>query len=362
MATIEKRQEKDGTISYRVKIRLKGHPTETATFERRTDARIWAQQTEAAIREGRYFKVYESKRRTLEDLIARYKLEELPKLRSDQNKRESHLAWWSAKLGRYHLKDITPAMLTECRNKLLNEPITRNGEPVKGTKKAAGTVNRYLATLSAAFACAVKDWSWMDENPMLNVRKPKEPRGRVRFLSASELNTLLDAVSQSTETYLWPVVLIALSTGARWSEILGLRWQNVDFKHNIIRLEQTKNDERRSVPIGQDLRKILKYHHKDRRLDTDLLFPRSDGKAPKQIRKQWEAALKKSEVPDFHFHDLRHTCASNLAMGGASLLEIAEILGHKTIQVTQRYSHLTKTHTAEVVERMNKKMFVGVQG
>ena len=361
MAIIDERINGKGEKTYRVRIRLKGHPTKTATFKRKTDAKAWAQQEEAKLRTRRHFTSNEDEKHTLNELIERYKSEELPKLRSDHSKRESHLDWWSSRLGKYFLRDISPALLTECRDKLLSEPIIRNGEPVEGSSKSPATVNRYLATLSAAFTCAVKDWAWMQENPMLKVRKPKEPRGRVRFLSNQEQKDLMTAVQaqEKSEPFLYPVVSIALATGARWSEILNLRWENIDFKHNMIRIEETKNDERRSLPIGKHLKNVLKAHHGKRRIDTSLVFPRSDGKAPKQIRKSWEKALEDSGVTDFHFHDLRHTCASNLAMNGASLLDIAHILGHKTIQVTKRYSHLTKHHTAEVVERMNEAIFGG---
>ena len=95
-----------------------------------------------------------------------------------------------------------------------------------------------------------------------------------------------------------------------------------------------------------------------RRIDTNLLFPDETGKKPVEIRPAWERVLKESKIEDFKFHDLRHSAASYLAMSGASLAEIAEVLGHKTLQMVKRYSHLSEQHTAGVVEKMNKK-FLG---
>ena len=95
-------------------------------------------------------------------------------------------------------------------------------------------------------------------------------------------------------------------------------------------------------------------HAKVRRLDTDLVFPRADGQAPLDIRSAWETALKHANLHDFRFHDLRHSAASYLAMSGASLAEIAEVLGHKTLAMVQRYAHLSGQHTARVVARMNE--------
>src|SRR5215470_7117967 len=112
------------------------------------------------------------------------------------------LNWWKKRLGHYVLADITPALIAEYRDKLAygNE-----------TPRANSTVNRYLAALSHAFTTAVKEWGWLDDSPMRKVRKPKEPRGRVRFLSEEERQLLLNACMQSPSAYLFHVVILALS-------------------------------------------------------------------------------------------------------------------------------------------------------
>jgi integrase len=351
MATIEVREDVEGKVSYRVKVRLKGHPVETATFSRKTDAKLWAQQTETAIREGRYFKTTESRKRTLGELIDKYKAERLPFRGDDKETVGPQLDWWKAQLGPYLLKDITPQMVAEYRDRLLTQPIQKKGEKSPRILSNA-TVIRYLASLSVCLSYGLEDLAWVESNPVRSVKKPKPERGRVRFLSEAERKTLLEKCKADTNPYLYTVVTMALLTGARQSEIMGLQWKDVDFKRRRVLFEETKNGERRSVPLAKQAYELLHKMNKVRRIDSPFVFPREDGKKPMEIRKRWEKAVKDAGLVGFRFHDLRHTAASYLAMNGASLLEIAEILGHKTLAMVKRYSHLTEGHTAAVIERM----------
>lgn len=346
------RKGKKGT-SYTALIRMKGVPPQSATFKRKSDAKQWIQETETAIRENRHFKTVEAKKRTLEELINEYRENILPQRNRDKGTVEGQLLWWEENLGKYTLANINSQLITECRNKLFKEEI--RGEKTREN----ATVARYLATLSVCFSYAIKDLGWLAENPVSNVRKPAPPRGRVRFLSDSEHQALLKACKASKNKYLYPVIVIALSTGARWSEILTLKWTNIDFKRSIMHLEETKNGERRTVSLSKNAMKEVIGMSKVRRIDTPYLFPRKDGKKPMDIRKYWNEALEIAKLhdKDFRFHDLRHTAASYLAMNGASTLEIAEILGHKTFAMVKRYSHLTEKHTAKVLEKMNDQQF-----
>ena len=121
-----------------------------------------------------------------------------------------------------------------------------------------------------------------------------------------------------------------------------------------------KNGERRRVPLTGLAHAEIKKMSKVRRIDTPLLFPDDNRRLKRQtfdLRTYWETALGKAEIKDFRFHDLRHSTASYLAMNGASLAEIAEVLGHKTLQMVKRYAHLSEAHTSAVVASMNKKIF-----
>lgn len=354
MATIIQRKNTKGEIYYQAKIRMKGFPPESASFKRKTDAVKWANSIEVAMREGRYFKTVEAKKHTLADLIDRYIEFELPQRKSDNGKFKMQLLWWKNKIGAYMLSDITPALLSQYKELLGTEdsPKPKNG---KKTRSEA-TINRYMACLSIVLSKAVKEWQWMEENPMFKVTKKKEPKGRIRFLSDDERKKLLiECKKISTELYL--LTLIAVSVGARFGEITGLKWQNIDLENRMFHFMDTKNGDDRGVPIPSGILEELKEFAKVRNIKSDYVFIRADGKKIIYFKEKFTNALENAEIKDFRFHDLRHTAASYLAMNGASLLDIAEILGHKTLAMVKRYSHLTKKHTAEILERMNEKQF-----
>lgn len=351
MASIEKRVTPNNDVTYRVKVRLKGYPTQSATFHRLTDAKKWAQQTEAAIREGRHFKTTEAKRHTLKQAVDRYISTVLPTKPKSTADQTTQLRWWQENLGSYTLADITPAVLAEFREKL-SAGITRSGKP-----RTPATINRYLAALSHVFTIAVREWGWVEDNPLRKVSKIKEPRGRVRFLSDDERERFLKACKESESEYLYLIVVLALSTGARRMEIIGLKWPNVDLTRCVITLHETKNGERRVLPLVGYALELMKEHAKVRKIGCDYVFPSHNLKSSIDIRTPWATALKRAGIEDFRFHDLRHSAASYLAMNGASLAEIAEVLGHKSLSMVKRYAHLSEAHTSKVVLSMNKKIF-----
>ena len=354
MATIETRRSADGTTGYRAKVRLRGFPSQSATFERKTDAKEWAKQTEASIREGRYFKTVEAKKHTISDFIDRY-LREIekknPKRFVDVKKL---LNWWRKEIGSYLLSDLTRALIIEQRDKLLNS----TGRKGSKASRSPATVNRYMVALGHALTIAANEWEWIHENPMRKISKLPEPRGRVRFLDDEERERLLEACKASTNPQLHTLVVLGLSTGARHGELINLRWSDVDWQRSVITLHDTKNKERRLLPLVHYALKLMEAHSKVRNIASDLVFPSpSRPMKPWDSRSAWEATLKRANIQNFRFHDLRHSCASYLAMNGASLAEIAEVLGHKTLQMVKRYAHLSEAHTAKVVQRMNESIF-----
>jgi len=369
MASIRKRTNKDGSISYRVDVRIKGFPPQRATFSRLTDAKNWGKNTESAIKENRYFKTAESQKHTLGDLVDRYIRDVLPTKPDQGGAQKQQLEWFKDEIGAYTLADVTPAKVVECRDKLLTV------SPKTKKQRAPATAVRYMAALSHAFTIAVNEWGWLEDSPMRKVKKPALPRGRVRFLSDDttgsdgktidgERSRLLKACEESDNSYLYPVVVLALSTGMRQGEIMGLTWDDVDIHQGRITLYETKNGEIRVVPLVGKALELLKAKakartkEKVRRIDTSLLFPgKVNQDKPMDLRAPWKAALKKAGIDDFRFHDLRHSAASYLAMNGASLAEIAEVLGHKTLQMVKRYAHLSEAHTAGVVASMNERIF-----
>lgn len=351
MAVIQTRKSADGKIKYRVLVRLKGHPPQSATFDRKTDAKKWAQDTESAIRDNRHFTKAEAKKHTISDLIDRYKKFILLQNPDGLKSKKTHLDWWDNEIGAYMLSDFTSSMIAQCRDDLLSEEISA------GKLRSPATVARYMTTMGHAVNIAVKEWEWLDNNPFSRVKKPKEPRGRVRFLDNDERERLLEVCQQSSSQYLYPIVVLAISTGMRQGEILNLKWKDVDLSRSSLVLHETKNNERRAVPIVGLAHQVLKELSKVRRIDTPLVFSSIDPDKPASIRNAFESVVKKAKIEDFRFHDLRHTAASYLAMNGATLAEIAEVLGHKTLQMVKRYAHLSEAHTTSVVQKMNEKIF-----
>ncbi len=351
MASIKERKDKDGKTRFYVQIRLKGHKPQCDSFTRVTDAKKWIQDTEAAIRDGRYFKTNESKKHTLSEMIDRYVKSVLPTKEKCIQRQGNQLSWWKQQIGHKLLSDVTPALIGEYRDILLQEMTVRK------TLRSKATVVRYLAALSHAFTVAVKEWGWIEDSPIRKVTKPKEPRGRVRFLSEEERKALLEACKLSPNPFLYTAVVLALSTGMRQGELINLSWSDVNLEQGRIILEETKNGERRVVSIAGLALQLLQELEQNRSIVTPLLFPGKDPRKPIDLRFSWEKVLEATKIKDFRWHDLRHSAASYLAMNKASLTEIAEVLGHKTLSMVKRYSHLSESHTAGVVASMNEKIF-----
>lgn len=351
MARVEKRRLQDGTLRYKAIIRRKGAPMKTRTFRTQAQAQNWAKRIEVDLLDGRALPSGESEKRTVSDLVERYTKEVLPQKPRSSVKQTPQIQWWGRELGSVRLRKVTPSLIAEKRDHLARERES-------GKRRKPATVNRYLAVLSHAFSIAEKEWEWVASNPCRKVRRLTEPRGRVRFLSDDERTRLLEACRNSTETRLHPMVVLALSTGARQGELLGLRWPDVDTERGVAVAHHTKNGERRALPLASQSLSVLADLGRVRRLDTDLVFADSTGQA-NFPRNAWEKALTAAQIEDFRFHDLRHSAASYLAMSGATLAEIAEVLGHKTLAMVKRYSHLSEQHTSQVVARMNDRIFGG---
>lgn len=365
MATIQERKKKNGKSTFTATIRVKGYAPLSTTFDRKSDARLWIQEHEPDMKKGKHIKDYEANKHTLDELIDRYIEIELPKRnKSDHKKYKMQLSWWKDKIGHCLLSNVTPALLSEYKELLCNE---KSEKPIKGNISRSGaTANRYMAALSIVLSMGAKEWGWIDENPMLKVRKYKETVKQDRFLSPEEIEKLLHACktfdlhgdNYNRETYLF--VLTALSTGARYSEIHNLKWENIDFRNRQFYFLNTKNGENRGVPMSNDIYIALKEFQKIRNIKSPYLWTTKDGKKLIDMRVRFYKAL---EIVDFtcRFHDLRHTVASHIAMNGGSLLDIAQVTGHKTMQMVKRYSHLTKKHTAKLLQNTTDEMFKEVR-
>ncbi len=262
-------------------VRRKGRPLVSQTFPNKTLAKEWAKKVEGEIASTRFLRRIEEEKHTLSEAIDRFIAENLSELsEQEQKSRRTHLNWWRDRLGSLSLAAVTPAAITEARAALLD-------------RVSGATSNRYLAALSAVLTLAEKEWEWLSRNPVSKVRRRAESRGRVRFLSDDERKRLLKACEASHDRRLHPLVLFALTTGARQGELLGLRWEDVDLENARARLQKTKNKDRRSISFpgsaGEVLREMAKAPH-----DSGYLFANGDG-LPTFSKKPWLAGTERSE-------------------------------------------------------------------
>jgi len=212
------------------------------------------------------------------------------------------------------------------------------------------TVNREIEVLRTMLAKAVK-WGFLAKNPADKVEDYDEDNKRERFLSNDEVRRLLRATKQSRSPLLRPAVYLALETGMRKAELLGLRWDDVQFEAGKILVRETKSGEPRHVPMSRRARWALSKMAARNPLATFVFESEAaDGtKAPAlDVKTAWRKALLRARIEDFHFHDLRHTMASHFAMKGGNLYALAKILGHSNPKITiDRYSHLSPEFVQE---------------
>ncbi|MBM4395723.1 MAG: tyrosine-type recombinase/integrase [Deltaproteobacteria bacterium] len=207
--------------------------------------------------------------------------------------------------------------------------------------------NRYLATLSSLFHRAF-DRGLVRENPVKRVKRFRESPGRLRYLDSEEIDRLLGSCGLD----LRDAVICALGTGMRLGEIFSLRWRDLDFEAGFIHVVDSKNGERRDVPLSAAIAKALEGR-KGR--GGEWVFARPDGTTCKSfMRTAWDKARARAGLEDVRFHDLRHTFASHLVMGGASEFAVQQLLGHKCLAMTRRYSHLSGGALRQAVVVMDR--------
>ncbi len=355
--TIRKVQNQSGLV-YRAIIRDRlGKQIKSKTFKRKTDARAWADRIDA---DRDAIAAYGSKgaRLTFAGLVDEYILQWHGKDIVNQQQRS---LFWVDRLGEYRLDEIDADKIRAELKKikegkcLVGSGRGKNAGHTKTVNKPRSntTVNRYRSTLSAIFNYAFKQ-GYVTSNPVAKTASLPQSKGRVRYLSPIERGRLLAACRKSEWDRLYLLVLMGMTTGMRKSELLRLTWADIDFDNSLAFLEDTKNGEPRVCPVPEPtLEELRKFPG----VGAALLFPSpiKPGQ-PFDFKKHWDKALKAARVENFVFHCLRHDFCSSLAMHGASMIEIAELAGHKDLQTTKRYTHLSVTHKQKIAEAVMKKV------
>jgi integrase len=241
------------------------------------------------------------------------------------------------------LAEITASRISEYKAKRL-AAVRKigQGETAVERRLTAAAVNRPLALLRHLLRLAHEEWGELGVVP--KIRTEKEPQGRLRWLTQEEAAKLLTACKKSRNGALADLVEFSLFTGVRRGEALGLTWDRVDRARGVIRLELTKSGRRREVPLSSNADAVLA-----RRWTPEAKGYVFGSRNWNSFRSAWESALAAAGVDDLRFHDLRHTFASWLIQRGRTLREVQEALGHQTITMTMRYSHLAPDHLRAAV-------------
>ena len=151
-----------------------------------------------------------------------------------------------------------------------------------------------------------------------------------------------------SEDYFRPILITAINTGMRRGEMLALKWNDINFHTDTIYIREAKSGEGRAIPMNSNVKNALVSIRKHPK--SDFVFTTKQGERRFDLRKPFAKALKKAGIErHFRFHDLRHTFASHLAMKGVSINTIRELLGHKSMEMTMRYSHLSPDHNRRAV-------------
>ena len=325
---------KNGEIRYRTILTKSGKGIKTKTFRRKQDARTWGNR---AVLDSQDYEAKGIKPCTIK--FSQLADEYMHWWTGKDHDRVRLVLWWEKRLGRTLLSDITPELIRD----ILKQK----------NSQAPATYNRHLAVLSAILDYAILQQEddgvieqYIDINPCKRVRSLKVNNKIVRYLSDQEKPRLLKAAKDIGGKF-YLKVLMGLATGMRKGELDQLRWNDIDFDKGLAILLDTKNGAPRHTPIPSVIMDELRKH---REIDNGLLFPSSiDANQPFDYRKQWAKCLKAANIKNFRWHDMRHDTASTLARDGRTLKEIAEILGHKSLASTDRYTHLCTDHKIQLL-------------
>lgn len=279
--------------------------------------------------------------------------------------RVQRLSYWVATLGDVPIRDLDDDRVFAAIDDLAQRRgryfggRDADGRPIlraKRGKLSAATLNRYQAALSAVLTWAqrrrIAPRGWV--NPCQTLPMREERNEIVRYLSGEERAALLSACKDSKWPKLYLLVLMALTTGARRGELEAMRWGDVDLERGEASVARSKNGDRKTLVLVPAVVAELRRHAG---APTALIFRSSRRPdAAFNFEPHWDRALKVAGVKTFRFHDLRHSCASALAQNGATLLEIADVLGHRQLSVTRRYSHLATDQKAKLIHRVLGKV------
>jgi integrase len=284
--------------------------------------------------EGRHFNVRNEGRIPFSEFAATYTERCISILKSAKTERD-RVQFWIREFGNQPIGQITRAELQDWQARK------------RQTCKPA-TVNRVACRLRHMFNRAV-DWELLDQSPMRGIKFLPENNARLRYLSREECDRLVESC---IAPHIRAIVTVALHTGMRSGEIRSLQWRDLDFDSGFIIIRDSKNGEPRHVPMDSSVVNLFRNY--PRTPGSELVFTNAAGSRLEWVQHGFRKALARAGISDLHFHDLRHTFASFWMTRGGELYALKDILGHKTIAMTQRYAHLSPAYKRAMVDRMEQ--------
>lgn len=341
MACVTKIVTKSGSVRFRAIIKRGGKQVASRNFITKTAAVTWSRRLEADA-ELMLAMGTPGGSKTFKEAAA-----SLVKAKSGRDRsRQARLDWWTEKIGskpigRIELHDLKPHLDQYAET------------------HAPASANRLRAAVSSVFRHA-RQQGWITRNPAADLVHRTENNARTRWLSDTERTALLTACDASGWPKLRALVMVLLGTGCRLGEALSLRWNDLDWTERTAHLPRTKNGTARVLSFPEPvLAELCKHKPADgvvvdlhRSAPPALIFAGSNPDKVYPFRRYWDAAVKAAQIEHCRIHDLRHSAASYLALSGASLLEIAEVLGHRSVQTTKRYAHLSTSHKQALIDRV----------
>jgi integrase len=217
-------------------------------------------------------------------------------------------------------------------------------------KVSSSTVNLELAVLSSMLSRAV-DWGALHDNPLksVKVKKLRTNSRKERILTEDEEESLLD----SSSGWLKDMIILALDTGMRLSELTHLKWEDVDLSHQFLTVRNTKSARDRKIPLTSRVISIL-FRRKEHADGATFVFPHGHGSQLWRVRSAFVRLLKRTNITGLRFHDLRHTFATRLVTGGTDIATVQKLLGHQDIRMTQRYSHPSSDDMKRAIYTLEK--------
>ena len=303
------------------RVRRKGYPDITKSFNTRQEAERWARSVETSLDCGTYIDPTEAEKVTLGELIGRYIAEVLPAMRGYMEDSYRLKAVQKRDIAKINMSRLSSVQIAQYRDERLRQV-------------APNTVIRELAYLSSVINHARREWGINISNPVQMVRKPPVPQGRNRVITKEEMQVLLEQLEPVDRRSIWmrPLVILAVETAMRRGELLQLRWKDINLQNRTATLWVTKNGDRRIVPLSTKATDTLRDMPKSL---CGAVFPISKAAQSKAFKE----ALKRSNLVDIHFHDLRHTAITNMSKLLPNVIELAAVSGHKSLRMLQRYYH-----------------------